>query len=88
MHFGPPPEKPNQPPPDPPAEDEEAPLTTLEQVMADPVLQWRAKRLSDNGMTPYQARALAVDRTVDVAWVVKVLLNRGCDPHTAFDIAS
>ena len=63
-------------------------LTDIELIAGDPVLQWRAKRLTDNGMIPAQARALALDRTVDVTWVVDRLLKRGCDTTVAFDIAS
>lgn len=57
-------------------------------ILADPVVRWRAKILADNGMNPRQARALALDRRVDVHWVVDRLLSRGCDPAVAFDIAS
>ena len=44
--------------------------------------------IADNGMTPPQARTLALDRSVDVHWVVEKLLKRGCDPAVAFDISS
>lgn len=62
--------------------------TDIELIAGDPVLTWRAKRLVDNGMLPAQARSLAIDRGVDITWVVNRLLKRGCDPNTAFDIAS
>lgn len=57
-------------------------------TLSDPVYAWRAERLEAAGMTQFQSRALALDRRVDVAWVIDVLLARGCDPAVAFDIAS
>lgn len=60
----------------------------LDSFYHDPVLRWRAKRLADHGLNPRQARALALDRRVDVHWVVDALLSKGCDPDIAFDIAS
>ena len=63
-------------------------MDDIELIASDPVLTWRAKRLADNGMTPPQARTLALDRSVDVHWVVEKLLKRGCDPAVAFDISS
>ncbi len=64
------------------AEDE------IHRIMGDPELRWRAEQLAKHGMTPHQSRALALDRTVDVHWVISRLINRGCDPAVAFDIAS
>jgi len=60
----------------------------IDPFLQDNVLRWRARRLRDNGMIPAQARALALDRRVDVHWVVESLLKRGCAPDTAFLIAS
>ena len=76
---------PAQEPDDEPTLEE---LDDIELIASDPVLTWRAKRLADNGMTPPQARTLALDRSVDVHWVVEKLLKRGCDPAVAFDISS
>jgi hypothetical protein len=39
-------------------------------------------------MIPAQARSLALDRSVDIHFVVSRLLQRGCPPDTAFLIAS
>ena len=82
-------------PPDPPErlptnpeQVEEAEEYPADPFLHDPVLRWRAKRLAGNGMNPRQARALALDRRVDVHDVVERLLKRGCDPAVAFDIAS
>ena len=72
--------------PDEPAQPSDS--DDIDPFMHDPVLRWRAKRLRDNGMIPPQARSLALDRSVDVHWVVDALLRRGCDPDTAFLIAS
>ena len=60
----------------------------IDPFLHDNVLRHRARRLRDNGMNPRQARALALDRRVDVHWVINRLLKRGCDPSVAFDIAS
>ena len=76
---------------DPEPESDEPTLEEMDDIellASDPVLTWRAKRLADNGMTPPQARTLALDRSVDVTWVVDRLLKRGCDPAVAFDISS
>jgi hypothetical protein len=60
----------------------------IDPFLHDDVLRWRAKELRRNGMIPPQARSLALDRTVDVHWVIERLLKRGCAPDTAFLIAS
>lgn len=54
----------------------------------DPVLRWRSDELRRAGMIPAQARSLALDRSVDIRWVIERLLERGCPPDTAFLIAS
>jgi hypothetical protein len=77
-----------QAPDDVPDEPSAVELDDIELIAGDPVLQWRAKRLAENGMIAPQARALALDRTVDVTWVIDRLIKRGCEPDTAFDIAS
>ncbi len=87
--FGPPdppdrlPTEPEQVEPEPEPEDDEISL-----VMHDPVLRWRAACLATAGMNPRQSRALALDRRVDIYFVIERLLKRGCDPDIAFDIAS
>ncbi len=86
--FGPP-EDMDRLPTDPAQTVEQAELDAeIAALLADPVIKWRAKILADNGMNPRQARALALDRRVDARWVVTELLQRGCDPDIAFDIAS
>lgn len=83
--FGPadPPErKPTEP------EQVEAEEHPIDEFLHDPVLRWRAKDLARHGMNPRQARALALDRRVDVHDVVDRLLKKGCPPDVAFDIAS
>ncbi len=57
-------------------------------IMSDPVYLWRAKVCADAGFTPAQSRSMALDRRIDVRWVVAHLINRGCDVNVAFDIAS
>ena len=69
-------------------EPEQVDNDDIDPFLNDSVLRWRAKRLRDNGMIPSQARVLALDRTVEVHWVVERLLKRGCHPDTAFLIAS
>lgn len=77
------------PHPEPPERvDDPVDSDDIDPFLYDPVLRWRAKELRRNGMIPPQARSLALDRTVDVHWVITRLLNRGCDPHTAFLIAA
>ena len=78
------------PHPEPPdrAEPEPEDSDDIDPFLYDPVLRWRAKELRRNGMIPAQARNLALDRSVDVHWVVERLLKRGCPPDTAFLIAS
>lgn len=78
-----------EPSPDPAGQEPE----TLEPDDIDPflhdeVLRWRAKELRRNGMISPQARSLALDRSVDIRWVIDILLARGCPPDTAFLIAS
>lgn len=83
--FGPP--YPDGPDPDPgPPEPE--PQDNIDPFLHDDVLRWRAKELRRAGMHPPQARSLALDRKVDVHWVVTRLLDRGCPSDTAFLIAS
>lgn len=78
-----------QPDPDPgDAADVEEPKTELDQIIADPVLQWRCRQFVGAGMTLHQARKLACDNRVDVHYVLYRLIGRGCDPTLAFDIAS
>jgi hypothetical protein len=60
----------------------------IDPFLHDDVLRWRAKELRRNGMIPAQARSLALDRSVDIHFVVSRLLKRGCPPDTAFLIAS
>jgi hypothetical protein len=60
----------------------------LDRILADPILQWRCKRLLDNGFNLPQARTLALDRTVDIHVVIERLVGRGCSPDVAFLIAS
>ena len=74
-----------------PESDQARPLVDAEdidRILHDPVLRWRAEKLAEAGMNPRQARALALDRSVDVHWVVGNLLRRGCPADIAFDIAS
>ncbi len=85
--FGGPPPEPERMPTEP--EQVEPPDNDdIDPFLHDDVLRWRAAQLRKNGMNPRQARALALDRKVDVHWVVTQLLQRGCDPVFAFDIAS
>ena len=60
----------------------------IDLVLHDPVLRFRAQQFAGMSFTPRQSRALALDKSVDVHWVRDVLINRGCEPHIAFDIAS
>jgi len=60
----------------------------IDPFLHDPVLLHRARTLAREGMIAPQARSLALDRSVDVHWVVERLLKRGCPPDTAFLIAS
>ena len=60
----------------------------IDAFLRDPVFKWRVRRLVSNGMNSRQARALALDRRVDVYDVVEKLLKQGCPPDLAFDIAS
>jgi hypothetical protein len=76
------PEPPERAEPEPPDADD------IDPFLHDEVLRWRAKELRRNGMIPAQARSLALDRSVDIHWVVTRLLKRGCHPDTAFLIAS
>jgi hypothetical protein len=63
-------------------------VTDLDRVLADPVLRWRAAQMVKAGLNTSQARKLALDNRVDLHFVVHRLLERGCDPDVAFDIAS
>ena len=85
--FGGPPEQPDRMPTEP-EQVEGAEEHPIDDFLYDPVLRWRAKDLARHGMNPRQARALALDRRVDVHDVVERLLKKGCDPALAFDIAS
>lgn len=76
------PEPPERAAPEPQEPDD------IDPFLYDDVLRHRARRLRDNGMIPAQARSLALDRNVDVHWVIHRLLKRGCPPDTAFLIAS
>lgn len=60
----------------------------IDPFLYDDVLRWRAKELRRHGMQPKQARTLALDREVDIHWVIERLLKRGCPPDTAFLIAA
>jgi hypothetical protein len=60
----------------------------IDPFLYDQVLRHRARRLREYGMIPAQARSLALDRAVDVHWVIDRLLKRGCTPDLAFLIAS
>lgn len=75
-----------------PTEPEQVePLDVEDEVsifMKDKTLRYRAERLARAGLNPRQARALAIDRTVDKDFVIDRLLARGCPPDLAFDIAS
>lgn len=84
--FGPP-DPPDRLPTDP-EQVEEQPVGDLDAFYHDPVLKYRAASLAKAGMNPRQARHLALDRRVDLHFVTHVLIGRGCDPDTAFDIAS
>lgn len=63
-------------------------MLDIDIIAQDPVLRWRASRFAQEGLNPRQARALALDRTVDKEFVIERLLRRGCPPDIAFDIAS
>jgi hypothetical protein len=78
------PERPETPEGDTPVYDSD----DIDPFLHDDVLRWRAKELRRNGMIPAQARSLALDRSVDIHFVVSRLLQRGCPPDTAFLIAS
>lgn len=88
MNFHPPPasSQPSQPQPEPeptPFDD----LSDTEKVMYDKVLRWRCMTLLDLGMNPDQARALALDRFVDLH-DVRRLVKLGCPISTVFDIVA
>lgn len=85
--FAPQPDREDRQPTDPEQVEPED-NDDIDPFLHDPVLRWRAGKLRRNGMNPRQARSLALDRSVDVHWVVTDLLLRGCDPDIAFDIAS
>ena len=76
------PTDPEQIDPGPPDNDD------IDPFLHDKDLRWRAQQLRRAGMIPPQARSLALDRSVDIHWVIDTLLNRGCPPDTAFLIAS
>lgn len=78
------PERP-EPPYDPGTTVGEA--TEVDQLLSDKTLRWRCEQLLGAGMTQPQARALTFNRAVDVRAVIG-WIERGCDPSTAFDIAS
>lgn len=71
-----------------PEQVEPVDLEDIDPFLHDKVLRHRARRLRDYGMNPRQARTLALDRAVDIHWVIDRLLKRGCDPDTAFLIAA
>jgi len=60
----------------------------LDEIMRDKVLQWRCHQFLKAGFNMAQARRAAVDRSIDLDFVRTRLVGRGCDPSTAFDIAS
>lgn len=60
----------------------------LDEILRDTVLQYRCERFVKAGFTLHQSRVLACDRSVDLHFVIDHLLGRGCDTHTAFDIAA
>lgn len=76
------------PHPEPPERAEPETADDIDPFLHDDVLRWRAKELRRNGMIPAQARSLALDRSVDIHFVITRLLKRGCPPDTAFLIAS
>lgn len=69
------------------AEEEVAPQTPLDMILADKVLQFRCKRLLDAGLALAHARDLALDRTVDIHFV-EGLVAKGCTPALAYEIAA
>lgn len=68
--------------------DQIEPVDEIEAVLADPIVRWRAEQFASMNFTPHQARALALNRRVDIHWVRVNLIEKGCDPMVAFDIAS
>ena len=80
--------QPNREEPDEPTVGDMLDASDIDPFLADNVLVWRAKELRRHGMIPPQARSLALDRSVDIHWVISRLLKRGCPPDTAFLIAS
>lgn len=79
---------PHPEPDEPPVSPEPLNSDDIDPFLHDNVLRWRAKELRRHGMIPAQARSLALDRSVDIHFVVERLLKRGCHPDTAFLIAS
>jgi hypothetical protein len=53
----------------------------------DPVLRHRFLRFLSFGMTVRQAETLAIDKSVDTH-DVEQMIDRGCPPDIAFDIAA
>lgn len=86
--FGAPPPEPERQPTEPEQAAEPEDNDDIDPFLYDKTLRWRASQLRRNGMNPRQARALALDRRIDVHYVVDRLLKRGCHPDIAFDIAS
>lgn len=65
----------------------EVDLTDVELLLQDPVLMHRAKKLIRAGFSTQQARNLALDRSIDVHWVISDLVERGCPLDTAYEVA-
>jgi hypothetical protein len=66
----------------------EVPPDDLSVILNDGRLSYRCEQFLAAGLTLEQARTLTLDNTVDLHFVVDRLVGRGCDPFTAFDIAS
>jgi hypothetical protein len=69
-------------------EQVEAEPDDIDILITDKVARHRAERLAAAGLNTFQARALALDRRVDIHFVIDRLIGRGCPPDIAFDIAS
>ena len=70
---------PSQPPTGPGVEivPVEVPLTDLEEILQSPSLRWRCEQFLNAGLTAPQARALTLDKTVDLHFVLYTLIGRG-----------
>jgi hypothetical protein len=56
-------------------------------ILGDKELRWRAEEFARAGLNPRQARALALDRSVELERVRK-MMAAGCPADTAFHIVS